>query len=124
MLLPEVRSGGYSWDKGMRLRRPQDFRNVWNRGHSWVHPLFVLWTAPNDLPRSRVGITASRKVGIAVQRNRARRLLREAARRLYPNLMPGWDLVLVARSTLPEAREAQVEVALVAMLRRSGLWQD
>lgn len=124
MALAEDCSGGYTWHKGMRLRHPQEFRNVWNRGQSWVHPLFVLWSAPNNLPISRIGITASRKVGIAVQRNRARRLLREAARRLYPNLIPGRDLVLVARSALPAVRETQVEAALAAVMQRSGLWRD
>jgi len=63
-------------------------------------------------------------VGGAVQRNRARRLLREAARHLYPHLEPGWDLVLVARATLNAASEPQVEAALRALLQRSGLWQD
>lgn len=124
MLPHRVLSEGYPWHKGMRLRRPQDFRNVWNRGQSWVHPLFVLWSTPNGLPMSRVGITASRKVGDAVRRNRARRLLREAARRLYAHLTPGLDLVLVARSALCVARAAQVEAALALVLQRSGLWQD
>lgn len=116
--------GGYPWHKGMRLRRPEDFRHVWNHGQSWVHPLFVVWCVRNDLSSSRIGITASRKVGGAVQRNRARRLLREAARHLYPHLEPGWDLVLVARATLNAASEPQVEAALRALLQRSGLWQD
>jgi len=59
-----------------------------------------------------------------VQRNRARRLLREAARHLYPQLAPGWDLVLVARATLSTSSEPQVEAALLSLLQRSGLWQD
>ena len=51
-----------------------------------------------------VGFTASKKVGSAVARNRARRRLREAARRLMPDLaLPGVDYVLVARQTTPDA---------------------
>lgn len=117
-------SKGYQWHKGMRLRRPQDFRYVWKHGQSWVHPLFVLWAISNDLSGSRIGITASRKVGNAVHRNRARRLLREAARQLYPHVAPGWDLILVARSALCAVHTPQVEAALESLLRRSGLWQD
>ncbi len=106
----------------MRLRRPEDFRLVWSAGRSWAHPLFILWTLPNDLPRVRVGITASRKIGNAVKRNRARRLLREAARHLYTSIASGWDVVLVARPSLLEVKEPQVERALHHVLALAGLW--
>lgn len=53
----------------------------------------------------RFGLTASRKVGKAVQRNRARRRLREAARRVLPvRGRPGWDYVLIARRETTVAR--------------------
>lgn len=107
----------------MRLRRPLDFRHVWSSGRSWAHPLFILWALPNSLGRVRVGITASRKVGNAVVRNRARRLLRESARHLYANILVGWDLVLVARSSLLEVKSPQVELTLQQMLNRAGLWK-
>jgi len=112
----------HNWQKAMRLRRPEEFRRVWSAGRSWAHALFVLWALPNDLDHVRVGITASRKVGNAVARNRARRLLREAARHLYPHITTGWDLVLVSRSTLVTVKEPQVESALRSMLSRAGLW--
>jgi ribonuclease P protein component len=105
----------------MRLRHPEDFRRVWSDGRSWVHPLFILWGMPNTLGTTRVGITASRKVGNAVIRNRARRLLRESARHLYRNTVAGWDIVLVARSALPNTMQPQVESALRSTLDRAGL---
>jgi len=108
----------------MRLRRPPDFRRVWKEGRSWAHPLFILWAASNELPFARVGLTASRKVGHAVARNRARRLLREAARRLYVHVTPGWDLVLVARGSLLDENEQSVEAAMEKLLQRAGLWID
>jgi ribonuclease P protein component len=106
----------------MRLRRPEEFRRVWSTGRSWAHTWFVLWALPNDLDHVRVGITASRKVGNAVARNRARRLLREATRHLYPHIATGWDLVLVARPTLVTVKEPRVESALQSMLNLAGLW--
>ena len=108
----------------MRLRRPHEFRRVWSRGRSWGHSLFILWALPNDMQCVRIGITASKKVGNAVERNRAQRLLREAVRHLYGHVMVGWDLVLVARSSLLKVKEPQVESALQQMLQRAELWSS
>ena len=54
-------------------------------------------------------------------RNRAKRLLREAARRLYPQFGAGWDVMLVARVNILEAKAPQVEAALASLLKRAGL---
>ncbi len=105
----------------MRLRRTDDVRRVYDKGRSWAHPLLVLIIRPNGLDFSRVGVTASRRVGGAVARNRAKRLLREAARRLYPQFGAGWDVMLVARVSILKAKEPQVEKALASLLKRSGL---
>ena len=107
----------------MRLRRPRDFQHLWERGRSWAHPLLVLRAASNGLPVTRIGIIASRKVGKAVVRNRARRLLREAARHLYPQLLPGWDVVLIARPSIVTAGQAQVQEAVEQLCRVAGLWR-
>lgn len=76
---------------------------------------------PNDLPHSRFGFTASRKVGGAVQRNRARRLLREAVRLQMDAIRSGWDLVFVARPAIVTARFSEVEEACTNLLRRARL---
>jgi len=103
------------------LRRTSDVRRVYDEGRSWTHPLLVLLVRSNDLGFSRVGVTASRKLGGAVTRNRAKRLLREAARRLYPQFKAGWDVMLVARARIVTAKEPEVEEALALLLRRAGL---
>ncbi len=54
-------------------------------------------------------------------RNRARRLLREAARQLYVRISAGWDIVLVARSGLLDAGEVQVGAALHSVMECAGL---
>ena len=108
-------------ERRARLRRASDVRRVYDDGQSWPHPLLVLVTRPNGLDFSRVGVTASRRVGTAVARNRAKRLLREAARHLYPRFEAGWDVMLIARAGILKVKEPQVEEALASLLRRAGL---
>ena len=105
----------------MRLRRTRDEQRVYALGKSWRHPLLVLVAHPNGLDLSRVGVTASRRLGGAVARNRAKRLLREAARHLYPQFGAGWDVMLIARNGILKAKEPQVEEALASLLKRAGL---
>jgi len=109
-------------ERRIRLRRSADVKRVYDEGKSWAHPLLVLIVRPNELGFSRVGVTASRKVGGAVERNRVKRLLREAARRLYLEFETrGWDVMLIARPRLVEVNEAEVERALLSLLDRAGL---
>lgn len=109
-------------ERKTRLRRGGDVQRVYDEGESWAHRLIVMIVHPNEVGFSRVGVTASRKVGNAVQRNRAKRLLREAARRLYPEFeSASRDILLIARPGLLNARAREVEEALATLLKRAGL---
>ncbi len=108
----------------VRLRRSADFDRVRREGRTWSHPLFVLIAAPNPMGVTRIGVVAGRRVGRAVARNRAKRLLREAARHLHPHLATGWDLVLIARPPILTVKGPQVEAALEELARKAGLWQE
>lgn len=111
-------------ERQARLRRADDFERARREGRSWSHPLLVLVAWPNCLDHTRVGVTASRSVGKAVMRNRAKRLLRESTRRLYPFIRPGWDLVLIARRPITAAREPEVRQALHHLMRQASLLQE
>lgn len=108
-------------ERRIRLRRSADVERVRREGQAWYHPLLVLLAAQNPEGQTRIGVLAGRRVGKAVARNRARRLLREAARRLYPRLAPGWDLLLIARPPIVDVKEPQVEEALRQLAHQAGL---
>ena len=104
-----------------RLTRSTDFKRVRRTGKSYAHPFVVLVVQAIEAPRVRVGVTAGRSVGGAVQRNRAKRLLREAMRPLLPQLIPGWDLILIARPALTSSTLQEIRQALTSLLHRARI---
>ena len=102
------------------LTRNNEFARAYTRGKSFVHPHVVLYVNKNRLGRTRVGITASKKIGNAVTRNRARRVLRAALYEVLPPDVGGYDLVLVARGL----KSTQVAKTLERQLRAAGLVQE
>lgn len=73
------------------------FRRIYRQGKSHVTPYFVVYVKKNRIKTNRLGITATKKIGNAVERNRARRIIKEAYRLLEPELPVGLDIVIVAR---------------------------
>jgi ribonuclease P protein component len=80
------------------LRRPTDFRRVYDRRRSASDNWLIVYACPNGLPYLRLGLSVSRKVGNAVRRNRIRRLYREAFRLTRQEMPVGLDIVLIPRS--------------------------
>jgi len=105
-----------------RLRTGAEFDTVFKRGVRLEGRLFLLLAAPNGLAFDRLGLAVSRRVGGAVERNRARRLLRESFRRLGRAPGGGVDLVVVARAELAGRGQSEVDRELrerVLRLRRA-----
>lgn len=95
------------------MRSPDDFLRVRRMGKRrqgrYLTLSFARATPVNGTPvaPARVGFSVSKRVGGAVQRNRVKRRLREAIRRRLWNVIPGWDMIVIAR---PEAAAADYEV--------------
>jgi ribonuclease P protein component len=127
-----------------RLSRSADFDRVFREGRSFGSRHLVLHAFPRRPPDAgvpgggdvaersgdadsmpRLGVSVGRRVGSAVERNRVKRLLREAFWSVAPSLQPGYDFVLVARPDAAELARREGEPAFEADLRelvaRAGL---
>lgn len=105
-----------------RLTRSTDFKRVRNHGKSFAHPLVVLIILPSTHEAVRVGVTAGRALGGAVERNRAKRLMREAVRPQIPSLRAGYDVILIARVSFLKADFREIQAVLHQLFERAGLF--
>jgi ribonuclease P protein component len=96
----------------MRVRRS---------GDSYAHPFLVLIIKAGKDPISRFAITAGRSVGKAVQRNRAKRLLRAALQEVINDIQPGYQGILIARKPLLDADFQEISLALRSLFDKAGI---
>ncbi len=105
-----------------RLRSSREVFEVLRGGRRRAGRVAVVHASPSELPLARLTVVASRKVGSAVRRNRAKRLLREAARRVA--WAPGHDVVLVARADTAVAHPRDVAAEVRELAQHLGLTTD
>lgn len=99
------------------------FRRLYHTS-GFANGLLVLYARKNRTGTNRVGITVSKKLGKAHIRNRARRRLREVYRLNEDKFLPGWDIVVVARSRCVEAPFHKLTEGYLALAQKAGILKD
>jgi ribonuclease P protein component len=100
-----------------RLRKSNDFRRVFAHGRRRVTRYFVIYTLPNRLEVSRIGIQIRRKIGTAVTRNRLKRMVRELFRRMKGEFREPMDIILIAETGMPGLKRTDFEAAFRGALQ-------
>ena len=101
-----------------------DFRRAYARGKVYTNPALVTYVIKNRAGICRIGITASKKIGNAVQRNRARRVIRAAYLAIPETVSGGYDIVFVARTRTVRKKSTELTPVIEKHLRSAGVIQS
>ncbi len=105
----------------LKLKENRDFRRIYNRGKSFVSPYIVVYVNKNKQNNIRLGITAGKKIGNAVKRNRAKRVITAAFRSVLSKICDGYDFVIVARTRILNVKSTVVADSLINLLSSAGV---
>ena len=103
------------------LKENCDFRRLYGKGKSIQAPALVSYVMKNRAGICRMGITTSKKIGNAVERNRARRVIRAAYSMIEDKVCGNYDFVFVARSKTKYIKSTQLAVLMLSQLEQAGV---
>ena len=98
-----------------------DFVRGYRKGRCYVSGLVVVYVRQNRYGYTRIGITSSKKIGKAVVRNRARRVIREAVRQLGVDMSQSVDLIFVSRGRTAGSKSWQVQSRIKNIFEKAGV---
>ncbi|SHK00563.1 ribonuclease P protein component [Paramaledivibacter caminithermalis] len=107
-----------------RIKKNEDFKRVYKRGKSIPDKYIVIYFLKRDNSVTRVGFTASKKVGKSVIRNRARRLMKESFRNNNDNIKNGYDIVFIARVSIKDASYKDVEKSIIRAMKKARIYKN
>lgn len=107
--------------KSLSVKEDWLFRRIYAKGKSFASPSVVVYARKNGQTTNRIGLTSSKKIGCAVKRNRARRVMREAYRLLSCEVKTGYDFIFVARSSTADCNMNEVMKDMRTCFEKLGL---
>jgi ribonuclease P protein component len=105
----------------LTLRKQKDFNRIYSKGKSRGSKYIVLIYKSNNLGYTRTAFVSSKKVGNSVERNRSRRIMREAYRSFSNRVTKGMDIIMIARNTINGAGMNEVERSMYGVFKSCGL---
>ncbi len=98
------------------LKKNNEFRNVFSTGNRKTGRYVILYMLPGKQEKNRVGIIVKKNIGNAVQRNKIRRRLREVWWKRCNQLMSGYDIIILARKNILQARFKEIETEIEKLI--------
>lgn len=98
-----------------------DFRRIYGKGKSFQGPALVSYVLKNRAGICRIGITTSKKIGNAVERNRSRRVIRAAYSMIEDKIQGNYDFVFVARSKTKYIKSTKLAEMMLSQLVEVGV---
>jgi ribonuclease P protein component len=100
------------------LKKNSEFQRVYGKRKSYANSYLIMYIAPNHSEVSKIGISASKKIGNSIVRHHVSRLIREAYRLNKEQLAGGFDIVIVARPAAATAGFHEIQDSYVKLLGR------
>lgn len=107
--------------KTVTLNRNCDFRRLYARGKTYTNPALVIYLMKNRAGICRIGITVSKKIGNAVDRNRSKRVIRAAFASVENDITGGWDIVFAARGRTKYQKSTAIAEVMRKNLENAGV---
>ena len=111
-------------DPAVTVKENYEFRRIYRKGKSAVSPQLVIYCQRNRRGHSRLGVSVSTKLGCAVVRNRVRRRIREIYRLNKAKMLPGYDLIVVARVRAVETDYQKLARPYLRLLEQLDLLRE
>lgn len=105
----------------LTIKENRQFQRAYRRGKSFVSPGLVTYIVKNNSNNLQIGITTSKKIGKAVQRNRCRRIIRAAFCEISPMISNGYDIVFVARAKTVYLKSNDILSAMKSHLQQANV---
>lgn len=106
------------------IKLNRDFKRLYYKGGCVSSDILVVYYRRNSLKCNRLGITVGKKIGGAVVRNRAKRLIRESYRLIENEVAKNYDIVIVCRSKMAEADFKQVSGTIKRLFKKCNLLKN